>query len=307
MIGLAKIDLSEASLLETARLETGLDRFGDESFLPPLRMLLKCLETEAQLNQFGRQAQRTRILRSLKNRLWANACFEAYPEMLQRKIVAPIIIVGPARSGTTRLQRMLAADTRLLHLKAWEGFNPAPRMNWPDFGRTARHEEVKQALHQMQRLNPGAASAHPMDADWAEEEILLLHHSFCGWLALGFRRYYDWFLGYDKTAAYQYMADLLKLISWSRGDDKDKRWVLKCPQHMLDMDVLMKVFPDAKVVFLHRDPLKTVPSVLSLIWYFAVPHTDMACREPLRNIWLDLCEQMSRRCMQVRESLAPSQ
>ncbi len=306
-VGLAKIDLSEESLLTTARLETGLDRFGDESFLPPLRAFLQSLESEAQLNPFGRFSAKKRILRSLKNRLWANACFEAHPEILQRKFVAPIIIVGPARSGTTRMQRMLAADTRLQHLKAWEGFNPAPRMGCPGLGRVARYDEVKEFLSQGQRLNPGAYTGHPLDADWAEEEILLLHHSFCGLPAVGFRSYYDWFLGYDRTAAYLYMVNLMKLVSWSRGDAEDKRWVMKTPQHMLDLDVLMKVFPDAKVAFTHRDPLKTVASTMSLMWNFAVFNIDRPCRGPIKDVWLDICEQMARRSMQVRASIPAAQ
>ncbi len=306
-VGLAKIDLSEASLLATARQETGLDCFGDESFLPSLRMLLKCLETEAQLNPFGRQVQRTRILRSLKNRLWANACFEAHPEILQRKIVAPIIIVGPGRSGTTRLQRMLTTDTRLQHLKAWEGFNPAPHLESPDFGKTIRRIEAKALLEKVRHLNPGAYAAHPMDADWAEEEILLLDHSFCSLQAFAFRDYYDWLLNDDRTTAYRYMADLIKLISWSRGDAEGKRWVMKTPQFMLDLDVLMSTFPDAQIVFTHRDPLKTVPSMMSLMWNFAVLNTDHSCRTRIKDVWLDLCEKMAQRSMEARGSIPAAQ
>jgi hypothetical protein len=306
-IGLAKIDLSEASLLAAARRQTGLVRFGDESFLPALRMLLTSLWEESRLNPFGRAGARARIIRCLKNRLWANACFEAHPEILQRKIAAPIIIVGPGRSGTTRMQRMLAADPRLQHLKAWEGFNPAPRPGQPDMGKAARREEVKKFLDQGQRLNPGAATAHPMDVDWAEEEILLLHHSFSALWSLCFRGHYDWFLGDDRTPAYRYMADLMKLLSWSRGDAEDKRWVMKTPQYMLDLDVLMKIFPDAKVVFMHRDPLKTVASTMSLMWHFVVQNIDRPCRELVRDTWLDVCEEMARRSMRARETIPPEQ
>ncbi|CAK0779896.1 hypothetical protein CCP3SC15_690010 [Gammaproteobacteria bacterium] len=271
-VGWAKIDLSEECLLAAARRETGLDRFGDECFLPGLRVLLRALDSEAALNPFGRLHAKMEITASLKNRLWANACFEANPEILQRKIAAPIVIVGPVRSGTTRLHRMLAADVRLQHLKAWEGFNPAPRLDLPDLGKTARHDEVEKFLRQGRRLNPGAFSAHPMEADWAEEELLLLNHSFCGLSPLGFYNvpsYRAWFVAYDKTPAYRYMANLMKLVSWSRGDPENKRWVMKTPQYMLDLNVLLSVFPNAKLLFTHRDPLKTVASTVSLMWNFA--------------------------------------
>lgn len=303
-------DLSEEGLIAAARQETGRDRFGNESFLEGLRVLLKSLEAEANLNPFGRFNARARTLRSLKNRLWANACFEAHPEIRQRKIIAPIIIVGPHRSGTTRLQRMLAADSRFQYLKTWEGLNPAPRMDWPGLGKAERYEEAKKMLDGLLEMCPGAFTAHPMDADWAEEEMLLLNHSFCSFSTLGLYNvpsYYQWFLGHDKTDAYRDMADQMRLISWSRGDPEEKRWVLKNPQHMLDLDVLVKVFPDAKLVFTHRDPLKTVGSAMSLMWYFAVQNTDLPCRTSIRDVWLDFCEQMARRCMQVRETIPASQ
>jgi len=305
--GLARIDLSEEGLLAEARRQTGLDRFGDRSFEPGLRMLLAAIGREACLTPFGRMAARTHILRSLRNRLWAHACFEANPEILERRIVAPLVVVGPPRSGTTRLQRMLAADSRFQHMKAWEGFNPAPRAGWPQSGATARHEEAVRFLGARKRLNPGADAVHPMEADWAEEETLLLNHSFCGISMLGFYNipgYYRWFLDHDRSDAYRYMADLMRLISWSRGETESRPWVMKTPQHMLDLDVLLKVFPDARLVFIHRDPVKTAASTLSLGWHFAVQNTDLPCRGAIRDTWLDLCEQMARRCIRVRETLS---
>lgn len=307
---LAAIDLSEQALVAQARSETGLERFGDESFFPALRRLLQAMETEAELNTFGRLHAHGTTLGALKNRLWANACFEKYPEILQRKIVAPIIIIGPHRSGTTRMHRMMASDVRLQHLQTWEGFNPSPRLGLPDLGRQARYDEVNGLLTAAQPMYPGAFVGHPMHADWAEEEMLLLNHSFSSFSVLGnyaIPEYYKWFINHDKTDAYRYMADLMRLISWARGDAEDKRWVLKNPQHMLHLDVLLKVFPDARLVFTHRDPLKTVASIMSLMWHFARQHTDRPCRVPLRDVWLDFCEQAARRCMQVRETIPAMQ
>ncbi|HYD96493.1 MAG TPA: sulfotransferase [Noviherbaspirillum sp.] len=308
--GIGRIALSEDALVAAARRETGLEHFGDDSHLPGLRVLLRSLEAEARLNPFGRFYAKTNIVGSLKNRLWANACFEAHPEIRRRKIVAPIVIVGPHRSGTTRMQRMMSADTRLSHLKTWEGFNPAPRPGLPDMGRTIRREEVRKALGAVDRLYPGAFVGHPMDADWAEEEMLLLNHSFCSFSILGSYHvpgYFNWFLQHDKTGPYRYMADLMRLISWSRGEPEGTRWVLKNPQHMLDLDALMAVFPDAKVVFTHRDPLKTVASVMSLMWHYAVQHTDAPMRGPMRDTWMRFCETAARRCIEKRHLIPASQ
>jgi hypothetical protein len=303
------IDLSVEKLIADARRETGLFRFDDENFLSAMKKLLDSVETEAMLNPFGRFIAKNRTTGSLKNRLYAEACFEAYPEIRQRKIAAPVIIIGPHRSGTTRMQRMLATDFRLQHLKTWEGINPAPRLNCPESGKAARYEEAKKMIEMRKNVYPGAM-AHPMDADWPEEEMLLLNHSFCSFSALGLYNipgYYQWFLEADKTAAYRHMADMMKLISWSRGDPENKRWILKNPQHMMDLKVLLNIFPDAKLVFTHRDPLKTVGSMMSLAWFFAVQHTDIPCRAKTRGIWMDFCEQLVRRCIAVRDTIPASQ
>lgn len=302
--------LNEAVLLAEARATTGLTRFGDDSFLPALRMLLDGLNNEAKLNDGGRMRAKGAILLSLKNRLWANACFERHPEILAREIVAPLVIVGPARSGTTRLQRMLSADPRLQYLTAWEGFNPGPRPELPKQGRDQRRAEVKAFLDQRRRSNPESYTAHPMDADWAEEETLLLNHSFCGFYGLAhfdMPSYRAWYLASDKADSYRYMAQLLKLVAWARGADAGQPWMLKAPPHMLALDALLTVFPDARVVFTHRDPVKTTGSTMSLVWSFYHHNTDSPSREAIRDSWLPICERMARDSMQARLAMPASQ
>lgn len=305
----SSIDLSSQALIAEARHQTGLERFGDTDFLPPLQTLLNAIEDEAELTPFGRSVARNRTLQSLNNRLWADACFEAHPAIRQYKINAPLIVIGLHRSGTTRLQRMLATDPRLQHLTTWKGINPAPRPQLPDAGRQLRREEVVRLTAARQIIYPGS-SAHPMAADWPEEEMLLLNHAFSGFSPLGLYlvpSYYRRFLVDDKQAAYRYMADLLRLISWSRNAPPTKPWLLKNPQHMLNLPTLLQTFPDAKLVFVHRDPVKTMGSVMSLMWMFAVQHTERPCRVPIRDTWMDFYEHMARRCIDARQHIPASQ
>lgn len=310
LVGLRRIDLGADALIAQARRETGLRDFGDERFMPALETLLVSIEADAALNPFGRKNAQARIVRSLKNRLWANECYRRHPEILAADIVAPIVIVGPHRSGTTRLQRLLATDIRLQHLRTWEGLNPAPWLDRPGHGREERHAEICRMLAASQRMHPGVAAAHPMSADWPEEEMLLLNHAFCSFSYFGIfntRGYYDWFCGIDKDFAYRDLAAQMKLISWSRKDPPGKRWILKNPQHMHDLDALLRVFPDARLVFTHRDPLKTVSSVLSLMWHYAVQNTDVPCRGKTREIWLDFCGRMVERAMHFRPQIPADQ
>ena len=306
-------DLGVDALLAQARAATGLSDFGDPEFLPHLARLADAWRDEAGLNAFGRQVAHARTLGSLKNRLWAQACFAAEPQAIAaQRIVAPIVIVGPHRSGTTRLQRLLACDTRLSHLRTCEGMNPAPR-SLPIDGRdiAARRAEAEAALTMRHARYPLAHAMHAMHADWPEEEMLLLNHSFCSFSALGLydipRWYRHWFAECDKTASYAAMRRLLQLVGHARGDAPGRRWLLKNPQHMLDLPALMNVFPDARLVFLHRDPLKTVSSTLSMMTHFSAAHTDRDCRASMRDTWLDFCERSARRCIEARGAITWAQ
>jgi len=305
----ARIDLSPEYLVSKARKDAGLANFGDESFMPAMHRLLQAAQEETDLNPFGQWLLRRQVVAALKNRLWAQACFAFRPEIFNRKIVSPIIIVGPFRSGTTRLQRLLAVDRRFQHLRAWEGLQPAPRLNLPDHGRQERRREVERTVKAVKRLNPSFFTVHPINADFPEEELLLFSYSFCGILniAWGLPEYVRWLAGSDKSRGYQEMANLLRLISWSRNEPEDKRWVLKAPQHMLDLDLLLKVFPDATIVFTHRDPVKTVASSMSLAWNYCVQCVDAPMRTRVRDIWLELCELMVRKCMRAREAMPQNQ
>ncbi|HEX8987594.1 MAG TPA: sulfotransferase [Rhodocyclaceae bacterium] len=304
--GCRPTSLSIADLLDEASRQTGLADFGDEPFREPLERLLAALESEAELNPFGRMAARHALLRSLKNRLWATACFKAHPEIRQRRIGSPLIVVGPIRSGTTRLQRMLATDGRFLHLAAWEGFNPAPRGTEPHSGVSARRDEVVEFLAGRRRLAPGADAAHPMDADWPEEEVLLLNYAFIGLSPVLLYRipsFTSWLLAHDRRRGYREMLDLMRLVSWSRGDAEEAPWILKTPQHMLDLPLLAELIPDARFLFIHRDPVKTTASTLSLAWHSGVLNTDRPSRAYIRDTWLELCEAMARRCIAARQVL----
>ena len=106
--------LDEESIIAEARETAGLTDFGDESFRQPMRMLLKAMEEEAQLNEIGRITQRARIVGLLVNRLRTEDYFKRFPEICEEEIREPLVIVGLGRTGTTMLQRLIASDPRIL-------------------------------------------------------------------------------------------------------------------------------------------------------------------------------------------------
>src|SRR3546814_14459655 len=73
--------------------------------------------------------------------------------------------------------------------------------------------------------------------------------------------YSDWLLEADHTSTYLYEKRVLKLLQWG---EPARPWRLKAPTHMLYLDALDKVFPDAKFVMTHRDPTDVMLSVATV-------------------------------------------
>ena len=309
-VGLFRVDLTERGLIAAACQQTGLKDFGDEPFREPMRIALHSMEQEAGLTPLGRMLSRACLLRLLKNRLWAEDLFKRYPEILERSMPAPIVMIGLPQSGAAYLHQHCSRDDRFLHLHTWEAVNPVP---WPesfDSDKEPRVCQVKSALRLLRYLSPGMMSCHSGDALAPEGELGLLQHAFSSQVfevQAKLPLFSQWLMNQDQTAAYEYMAKLLKLISWFRQDDPTKPWLMSCPQHMQDLDSLLRVFPDAKLVFCHRDPVRAIGSTCSLAWRGLVRDTQSIDPEWVGEQWLPKSLAMVQRAMRIRQTLPPEQ
>jgi len=301
-------DFDETAILAEARDHAGLDDFGDEGFREPLRVLLSSLENEANLHAAGRVAQRARIVDSLITRLRTQDHLTRHPEILSERIEAPLFVVGLPRTGTTLLQRMLASDPDVNALLWWECRSPAP---WPDSpwrnGRDPRIDSAHAQVRAILEARPELASIHPWDPEGPDEEILLLEHTFLSQVpesGAHVPRYRAWITDQDPTPAYAYLHRLLQFLQWQKRESGrlGRGWVLKSPCHLGCLEVLLRVFPDARIVQTHRDPLETIPSIASMycsLWSLATDGFDerevgRQCRE--RFVWaLDRCLEARRR------------
>ncbi|MGE0384972.1 MAG: sulfotransferase [Gammaproteobacteria bacterium] len=308
--GIGTFALSAGAMIDDARRQTGLREFGDESFLPGLEVLLDSYRTEADLNPFGRALVRETLVRRLKNRLWAADLFRRHPEILLREIRAPVVVMGLGRSGTTRLHRMLATDARFTHLKTWEVQYPVP---WPE-SFTAADDPRIEAYGRWQSIylhfTPGRDRFHPFNAFEADEESLLLLQSFSSvnylvhWRLPAFAH---WTLETDQGAAYEYMLRLMKLAAWFRDDPPERPWILKSPAHMLDLPALMRIFPDARLVWTHRDPAQALRSVCAYAWNAIVQNSDTASPEYVGELWLRIVRESLHRAERDRPVCCPAQ
>ncbi|MCJ2187072.1 sulfotransferase family protein [Novosphingobium beihaiensis] len=299
------------ALTETARRQTGLDDFGDPWFLRPMEVLIEAIRAEAALNDLGHFAAVGQFLKVLRERLWTEHWFNTHEDIEAEPLAPPVIVVGPMRSGTTRLHRLLAADDRFEHMRFFETVCPVPRPGFRPGRRDPRPRQAGRLLSTVHRLNPRTAMIHPTGPFEPEEELGLLVQSAWGMKHEAQWRvpsYGEWIETEDATPAYRHLARLLKLVRWARGSGQSRRpWVLKTPQHMLDLPALLQVFPDAKLIFIHRDPSKVVGSSCSLVWNQMTIHSDSADPHWIGEHWLDKTSLQIDRMQAARGGIPPHQ
>jgi hypothetical protein len=270
------------ALCAEARARTGLEDFGDDHFREPLRRLLRSLADEARLSPAGVTSQRERVLGSLVTRLSAEALIARHAEILDEEIRAPLVIVGPTRSGTTRLHRLLAVDPRHFAVLWWENRSPVPdpRSDWRR--EDPRIREARDEVRAVLTAAPELESIHPWDPEGPDEDALLCEHAFLSYVpesSVHVPSYRDWMQDQDLTPAYEFLARMLRILQWQKKQrgERGERWVLKTPQHLGFLPALCTVFPDARILQTHRDPLDAVPSAASMystLWRLSCDEVD---------------------------------
>jgi hypothetical protein len=253
------------AILAAAVEATGLHDFGDESFKPRLGLLLREVDANPHSTNFGRTTIYNECVRNAGNRLRNGDFLKRHPEVEELRLERPIIIVGLPRSGTTHLLNLIAADRRLRSMPLWESYQPIPD---PDHlgkasanGEDPRLERLRRRTEAGAGITPYGRLFHTTDPEHVHEELELMAPQFTTYIyEWGGRRMPRWrdnYLATDQTPFYRYMRTMLKVLQWHRAGE---RWILKCPQHLEQLGPLMKVFPDATVVFTHRDPVAVVQS-----------------------------------------------
>lgn len=302
----APIRFDPETLLAEARTRTGLSDFGEPSFRVGLKVFCDALENEARLSDFGRGLLHQKVMELLTNRLGIEDWYRRHPEIEQEPLAAPIVIVGLPRTGTTLLQRVLAQDPQFYSMPWWESRYPVPFAGESLKAPTQRIEQARAEVKIMVEAMPKLLSIHPMDADQADEEVMLMEHTFMAAMNTYacIPTYMDWLATVDQRPAYDYLRRMLKFLQWQKRQRgiTATGWVLKAPHHLLRMKLLLEVFPGARVIQTHRDPVDTIPSIASFLdtlWRIYSSDVDptAAGRE-----WSELMSRAFRHTMQVRDA-----
>lgn len=297
-----KINANE--ILDQAKSETGLSDLGEPLFFEGLNRLIDSINNEANLNEIGIQAQPIRIQGLLTNRLRFEEDLKKFPEILDQEIIAPIVIVGLPRTGSTMTHRLLASDPNHTAMLWWEGRYPALLPGEKRGDIETRMELGKAEVDAVVAASPEALDIHPWDYKGADEEILLLEHNFLSTVPESFMAlpsYSKWIEEQDHTLAYEDLKKFIQYLQWQNPGREKKRWVLKSPHHLGFIDKMISVFPDAKIIQTHRDPIKTVPSFCSMCANLFEPLTTNFDKVFIGKHWSNKLTRALNHCMNISE------
>jgi hypothetical protein len=267
------VSLDAEELLASARASVGLDDFGGEGWRTHYDAFLASLATESDLHLVGRILARTDLLRTLRNRLLLAELWKQQPTLLDERVTEPVFIVGGARTGTSILFELMATDPASRCPAMWEMKHPVEAVRGEDWSEVS--DEVETFHHLLQ---PEYETMHANSGHLPNECIFITMHEFLSdvWGSQygvpGYQRY----LGRaDHRPAYRYHRRFLQTLQ-SRGPSR--RWLLKAPSHQSQLRALFDVYPDARIIRTHRDPLKSLPSMLNLtgtLLWMRCNHVDM--------------------------------
>ena len=277
-------------LVDEACRQTGLDDFGSDSFREGLAIYCDSLDREAQLNEIGSMAVPGTIVASLSNRLRVVDWARRHPEVETQRIEAPLVVIGMFRAGTTFLSYLLDQDRRNRPLLLWESGDSVPPASPADHRAGPRVDAAREQSAMLEQLNPRVRVVHHEEADGPTECIAVMSQDFksLSWEAIAnVPTYGEWLLKTDQRSAYEYHRLALQVL---QSGGVGGRWTLKSPHHAIALDALTAVYPDARLVLLHRDPVVLCASVCSLINTLSGTFSDADHRDYIAAHWTAMLE-----------------
>ena len=280
--------LSVAQLAEQASQDTELDDFGEATWREGAELLVEELNHGAKLNELGGVIAASDIVGYLSNRLRVVDWVKRNPEIAGRDVRPPIVVLGQPRTGTTILFDLLAQDPANRVPLTWEVDRPWPPPETATYESDPRIDEVQANLANVELLIPGFLGMHDMGARLGQECVRITAADFRSMIfSTQYRvpEYQSWLLHRaDMAPAYRYHRLFLQYLQSAHPAE---RWVIKSPAHLWSLGSMMHAYPKALIVHTHRDPLRVVCSLASLVDLLRRLASDDGAIDSVASEWVD--------------------
>jgi hypothetical protein len=281
--------MTPSSVVASATKMAGSVDLGDESYGEPLAVFLDSCSTEADLTTFGRILITKMLSAALANRIALHGWSLRHPAVRDERIASPWIIVGLPRTGTSVLSMLLGLDPVARPLLQWEAAHPIPPPTLVTADEDPRIAQTAKELDGLMKLNPPLKAMHPFGATLAQECVSLFMYDVRT-LALETQAhvpsYARWLEQADMTPAYAQHRLALQTL---QSRQPTQRWILKTPNHLWHLEALLTAYPDARIIWTHRDPGPVVTSLASLANAAQRPLTKRTDPRPTAEEWKRKC------------------
>lgn len=238
----------------------------DPGVVGNLQRLVAALRETFPMSEAGEARARAMLTMDATNRLESLKWLRDHPEIGNEPIEAPVFLMGLPRSGTTYFQYLFDRDPRFRLIRTWEASMPSPPPGYDPASVETRRAAWREQRRQRQHFD-GFEALHLYDDDGSDECHAFLQQS---WGAAGLNnlyrvpQYFDWLLDEaDLAATYRIHKRQLQCLQWQ---SQPKPWALKYPNHVVALNEILEVYPDARFVMTHRDPAQVVGSISKMTW-----------------------------------------
>ncbi|NNC94679.1 MAG: sulfotransferase [Chitinophagales bacterium] len=283
VVGFDPFTLDADSIIRNAKKKANFSADIPPQVVDGLHRAVRAIREEGNPNPFGALAVKTLFERTLYGRLKVEQTIQEDPSIRDQKIEQPVFIIGMPRTGTTILHAIMHEDRHNRSPLAWECLLPYPVPKVDTYNDNDQLNSVRKEFGQLFKLVPDFKMKHHMEADSPQECIgitALDFNTFQTTAQFYMPSYMDWFFdGSDHLATMRWHKRFLQYLQ--SGGVKGERWLLKTPVHMIRLKEIFEVYPDARIIMTHRDPIKVVPSAASLISSVRSLYSDS--EDPVRS------------------------
>lgn len=257
--------LDADALLAAAQAETGLSDFGDDTLPARFGLAVDHLKSVG-MDAAGQQKAAEVCLWLLTSRLEVFGDRKRYP-IGEETIEQPLFATGEPRCGTTLLHALLSVDPNARSLRFWEVMypSPPPGLAGPDDPRRARADEDWCEINSKLSFWLKSHPYNDMLGDGLPEDERTWAFDFrvmtpTAWWRVPMGMNVGG-LPSDPRAQYRLHKMMLQQLQYARPG---KYWVCK-GFHNARLDELFEIYPDAKIIWTHRDPVQVIASRIAMV------------------------------------------
>ncbi|WP_405576386.1 sulfotransferase family protein [Streptomyces sp. NBC_01092] len=271
---------------------------GDRQFVDDFRSLLTWWAKAENLTPVGWKSAQVFVRRHLANRARIRRLIAEHPHIEREPVDKPVFVVGLPRTATTVTHAVLSLSAEHRAPLLWELL--APDLELPPRERRRAITAARRMVQGAHLFSPRSRDIHPMAAEGPEECTFALPHALMPLSQALIPEYEAWYRERDFTDDYRYLKQVFQVLQYGRPR---RRWILKSPVHLGNLDALRTVFPDATLVWCHRDPVTAVASLCSLIEHAMGVSTRPLDLHGIGATWFGLLSRAMERGLAARAAL----